>query len=96
MTKFAKEVILIHRRDQLRAEKILQKRALRIKNFFLWNLVVVDINGNDSKLVKSISIKSLKDNTSSLLDVDGIFIAIGHKPNTDLFINKLELDEKGI
>ena len=97
LTKFAKEVILIHRRDQLRAEKILQKRAFSNKKIsFLWNSVVVDINGNETpKLVKSISVKSLKDNTSSVLDVDGIFVAIGHKPNTDLFINKLELDDEG-
>ena len=97
LTKFAKEVILIHRRDQLRAEKILQKRAFSNKKIsFLWNSVVVDINGNENpKLVKSISIKSLNDNSSSLLDVDGIFVAIGHKPNTDLFLNKLELDNEG-
>ena len=97
LTKFAKEVILIHRRDQLRAEKILQKRAFSNKKIsFLWNSVVVDINGNDNpKLVKNISIKSLKDNSISLLDVDGIFVAIGHKPNTDLFKNKLELDDEG-
>ena len=97
LTKFAKEVILIHRRDKLRAEKILQKRAFSNKKIsFLWNSIVVDINGNESpKLVKSISIKSLKDNASSVLDLDGVFVAIGHKPNTDLFINKLELDDEG-
>ena len=97
LTKFAKEVILIHRRDKLRAEKILQKRAFSNKKIsFLWNSVVVDINGNENpKLVKSVSIRSLKDNSSSLLDVDGIFVAIGHKPNTDLFINKLDLDNEG-
>ena len=76
------------------AEKILQKRAFsNNKISFLWNSVVVDINGNENpKLVKSISIQSLKDNSISILDVDGIFVAIGHKPNTDLFMNKLELD----
>ena len=97
LTKFVKEVILIHRRDKLRAEKILQERAFSNKKIsFLWDSTIVDINGNDNpKLVKSITVKSLKDNSSFILDVDGIFVAIGHKPNTDLFKNKLELDGEG-
>ena len=97
LTKFAKEVILIHRRDTLRAEKILQKRAFsNHKISFLWNSIVLDINGNDNpKLVKSITLKSLQNNSQSLIEVDGIFVAIGHKPNTDLFSNKLDLDNEG-
>ena len=97
LTKFAKEVILIHRRDTLRAEKILQKRAFsNHKISFLWNSIVLDINGNDNpKLVKSITLKSLQNNSQSLVEVDGIFVAIGHKPNTDLFSNKLDLDNEG-
>ncbi len=97
LTKFAKEVILIHRRDKLRAEKILQERAFSNEKIsFLWNSIVLDINGNDNpKLVKSIVLKSLQDNSTSLIDVDGIFVAIGHKPNTELFFNKLDLDDEG-
>ena len=97
LTKFAKEVILIHRRDTLRAEKILQKRAFsNHKISFLWNSIVLDINGNDNpKLVKSITLKSLQNNSQSLVEVDGIFVAIGHKPNTELFSNKLDLDNEG-
>ena len=97
LSNLCRKVHIIHRRDKLRAEKILQDRAFSNKKIsFLWNSVVVDINGSDNpKLVKSVSIKSLKDNSSSLLNVDGIFVAIGHKPNTDLFINKLELDNEG-
>ena len=97
LTKFAKEVILIHRRDTLRAEKILQKRAFSNQKIsFLWNSVVLDINGNDNpKLVKSLSLKSLQDNSTSTIKVDGVFVAIGHKPNTELFSNKLDLDSEG-
>ena len=97
LTKFAKEVLLIHRRDTLRAEKILQKRAFSNQKIsFLWNSVVVDINGNENpKLVKSITLKSLQDNSTSMIEVDGVFVAIGHKPNTELFSNKLDLDNEG-
>ena len=97
LSKFAREVVIIHRRDKLRSEKILQDRAFsNDKISFIWNSAVADINGsNDPKTVKSITIKSLKDNSISKLDLDGIFIAIGHKPNTDLFKDKLELDKEG-
>ena len=97
MSKFAKEVIVIHRRDKLRAEKILQQRAFsNNKISFIWDSTITDINGNeDPKIVKSISVKSLKNESESTLNVDGVFIAIGHKPNTDLFKNKLNLDAEG-
>jgi thioredoxin reductase (NADPH) len=97
LSKFAKEVIVIHRRDKLRAEKILQQRAFsNNKISFIWDSTITDINGNeDPKIVKSISVKSLKNESESTLNVDGVFIAIGHKPNTDLFKNKLNLDAEG-
>lgn len=97
LSKFAKEVKVVHRRDKLRAEKILQERAFSNEKIsFIWNSTVIDINGIDNpKLVKSIKIKSLKDESTYLLETDGVFIAIGHEPNTELFKEKLALDEQG-
>ena len=97
LTKFAEKVILIHRRDKLRAEKILQDRAFNNKKiFFIWNAVITDIFGNkDPNVLKGIKVKSLKDNTENSIELNGLFIAIGHQPNTDLFKNKLDLDNEG-
>ena len=97
LTKFASQVILIHRRDQLRAEKVLQNRLFKNKKIkIVWDSVVSEILGdNNPKKVKSLKLKNLKNLSSEYLEVDGIFIAIGHKPNTNLFLNQLELDEEG-
>ena len=97
LTKFAQKVILIHRKAILRADKILQERAFQNeKIFFMWDTVITDINGEENpKLVRSIKVKSLKKNIESDINIDGLFIAIGHKPNTDLFTNKLNLDNEG-
>ena len=97
LTKFASQVILIHRRDQLRAEKVLQNRLFKNKKIkVVWDSVVTEIVGvNNPKKVKSLKLKNLKNLSSDYLEVDGIFIAIGHKPNTNLFLNQLELDEEG-
>ncbi|MAJ23911.1 MAG: thioredoxin-disulfide reductase [Rickettsiales bacterium] len=97
LSKFAKEVIVIHRRNKLRAEKILQERAFsNNKISFIWDTTVVDINGEDNpKILKNVTIKSLKNDSTSSLELDGVFIAIGHEPNTLLFKNKLELDNQG-
>ena len=97
LTKFASQVILIHRRDQLRAEKVLQNRLFKNKKIkIVWDSVVSEILGdNNPKKVKSLKLKNLKNLSSDYLEVDGIFIAIGHKPNTNLFLNQLELDEEG-
>ncbi len=97
LTKFASQVILIHRRDQLRAEKVLQNRLFKNKKIkIVWDSVVSEIVGDDNpKKVKSLKLKNLKNLSSDYLEVDGIFIAIGHKPNTNLFLNQLELDEEG-
>ncbi|PPR26287.1 MAG: Glucosaminate ammonia-lyase [Alphaproteobacteria bacterium MarineAlpha9_Bin4] len=97
LTKFASKVILIHRRDKLRAEKVLQKRLFsNNKVEIIWNSIVSEIKGQSSpKKVKSIKIKNLNDKSYADLNIDGIFIAIGHKPNTNLFINKLDLDQEG-
>ena len=97
LTKFASQVILIHRRDQLRAEKVLQNRLFKNKKIkVVWDSVVTEIIGvHNAKKVKSLKLKNLKNLSSDNLEVDGIFIAIGHKPNTNLFLNQLELDEEG-
>ena len=97
LTKFASQVILIHRRDQLRAEKVLQNRLFKNKKIkIIWDSVVSEIVGDHNpKKVKSLKLKNLKNLSSDYLEVDGIFIAIGHKPNTNLFLNQLELDEEG-
>ena len=97
LTKFATKVILIHRRDSLRAEKVLQKRLFKNKKIeVLWDSTVTEIIGNkEPKKVSSIKLKNIKDNSFKQIEIDGIFIAIGHKPNTNIFFNKLDLDDEG-
>lgn len=95
LTKFASEVTIVHRRDTLRASKILQKRAFdnpKIK--FLWDTAVTDILGE--KTVTGIALKNLKTNEQKNLEVSGVFVAIGHEPNTKFLAGSgIELDEKG-
>ena len=97
LTKFASKVILIHRRNSLRAEKVLQKRLFKNKKIeVLWDSTVTEIIGNkEPKKVSSIKLKNIKDNSFKQIEIDGIFIAIGHKPNTNIFFNKLDLDDEG-
>ena len=96
LTKFATEVIVIHRRDSLRASKIMQERVLKNSKIkFLWDSAVIRITGNAETGVQGIHVKNLKSNKEQELKVDGIFIAIGHEPNTALFKGQLELDAKG-
>ena len=97
LTKFASKVILIHRRNTLRAEKVLQKRLLANKKIkILWDHEVTEIVGTKNpKKVNSIKLRNTKNNYSKQIEVDGIFIAIGHKPNTNIFLNKLDLDNEG-
>lgn len=94
LTKFARTVTVVHRRDKLRASKIMQDRAMKNEKIsFAWNSVVEDILGTD--LVIGARLKNLVTGTSSELACDGIFVAIGHRPNTDLFKGQLAMDEKG-
>ncbi|HLD57772.1 MAG TPA: FAD-dependent oxidoreductase, partial [archaeon] len=96
LSKFAKKVFVIHRRDQLRASKIMQDRAFANKKIeFIWNSVVEDIL--DIKQNKVIAVKLKDVNTGKLSEkkIDGVFIAIGHTPTTTLFKGQLDLDEKG-
>ncbi|MEE2774576.1 MAG: thioredoxin-disulfide reductase [Pseudomonadota bacterium] len=97
LTKFASSVTLIHRRDTLRAEKIMQKRLFnnpKIK--ILWDSEIIEVFGDsDPKSVKGVKIKNLKSDKISSLECSGVFIAIGHSPASELVIGQLELREGG-
>ncbi len=94
LTKFATKVTVIHRRDELRASKIMQDRAFaNPKIEFVWNTVVEDVVGNGS--VESLHLRDTVTGAESTLDVDGLFVAIGHDPTTALFRGQLELDADG-
>ena len=97
LTKFASKVKLIHRRDKLRAEKMLQKKLMDNKKIeIIWDSVVEEIIGDDDpKNVKGLKIKNVKNNKTSDLKIDGLFIAIGHDPATQLFKDKLKMDKEG-
>ena len=94
LTKFATTVHLVHRRDELRASKVMQERALNNEKIkFHWDSAVIDIKG-DQKVQQAI-LKNLKTNEETTLDIGGLFVAIGHNPNTGLFKEQIELDDKG-
>ena len=95
LTNFASKVTLIHRRDELRAEKILQDRLFKNPKInVIWNKTVEEFIGNDKKpSLESLVLKDTKDNSESKLSVNGAFVAIGHDPSTSLFINKIQMDE---
>ena len=94
LTKFASKVHIIHRRDEFRASKIMQDRALSNENIEVhWNSVIDDIKGDQK--VQQIILKDTKTGENKTLEMGGVFVAIGHEPNTDLFKNQLEMDENG-
>lgn len=94
LTKFATKVSVIHRRDKLRASKIMQDRAMRNEKIaFIWNSIVEDILGTD--VVTGARIKNVVTGTSSDISCSGVFVAIGHRPNTALFTGQVDMDEKG-
>jgi thioredoxin reductase (NADPH) len=101
LTKFAEKVTIIHRRDELRASKIMQDRAFaNPKIEFLWNHTVTEILGTDTEIlgtdkVTGIEVTSTVDGTVSTLPVTGVFVAIGHQPNTDLFKGVLDMEDSG-
>ena len=97
LTKFASKVKLIHRRDSLRAEKLLQKKLMDNKKIeIIWDSVVEEVIGDqEPKNVKSIKIKNVKSNKVEELKIDGLFIAIGHDPATSLFKDQLDMDKEG-
>ena len=94
LTKFASKVTLIHRRDEFRASKIMQDRAFaNPKIDVLWNHTVTKVNGDDK--VDGIEVTNTVDGSVSTMPVTGLFIAIGHRPNTDLFAGVLDMDDAG-
>ena len=94
LTKFATTVHLVHRRSELRASKVMQERAMNNEKIkFHWDSAVIDIKG-DQKMQQAV-LKNLKTNEESTLDVGGLFVAIGHEPNTKLFKNQIKLDDEG-
>ena len=97
LTKFATKVHLIHRRNELRAEKLLQEKLKANKKIeIIWDSAVDEVIGTtEPKVVNAIKIKNLKTNDITELKVDGLFIAIGHDPATALFKNQLDMDKEG-
>jgi thioredoxin reductase (NADPH) len=94
LTKFASKVTVVHRRDKLRATKILQDRAMKNEKIaFLWNSAVEDILGSD--LVTGVRVKNLVTGKVTEVPCAGVFVAIGHRPNTNLFSGQLDMDAKG-
>jgi thioredoxin reductase (NADPH) len=92
LTKFADKVYLIHRRDSLRASKIMQERAFKNDKIeFVWDSVPVALHGDDR--LTGVTIKNVKTEEQSDLDVTGMFVAIGHHPNTNLFMGQLAMDD---
>ncbi len=97
LTNFANTVTLVHRRNQLRADKAMQERLLNNKRITIeWDSVVEDIIGSDNpRVVTGLKLKNVKTDTVKNINIDGIFIAIGHHPNTDLFKGQLDLNSEG-
>jgi thioredoxin reductase (NADPH) len=96
LTKFASKVTLIHRRNSLRASKIMQdKAAANPKIEFRWNAVVEDITGVEKGIVTGAVLRDVVTGERTELPVEGVFVAIGHTPNTGLFATKLDLDPNG-
>lgn len=97
LAKLCRKVYLIHRRDELRASKAMQKKVLETPNIeILWNHVPKEIVGKEEGFSKSVTgaiLTNVKTGKDKKIDIDGFFVAIGHKPNSDLFKGKLEMDE---
>lgn len=96
LTRYASKVYVVHRRDRLRASKIMQEKALRNEKIeFIWNTAVEEILGEPETGVTAVRLHHLQSNERRELACAGVFIAIGHKPNTDLFKGQLEMDDVG-
>ncbi len=94
LTKYATEVVVVHRRDELRASKIMQRRVLSNEKVKLvWNSVVDEVLGE--KKVEGVKVRNLKTDERSILACDGVFVAIGYEPNTKIFERQIKMDEKG-
>jgi thioredoxin reductase (NADPH) len=96
LTRYASRVFVVHRRDKLRASKIMQDKAFaNDKIEFLWNTELEEILGTHEQGVTGVILRDIQSGTTRVFDCEGVFIAIGHKPNTDLFKGQLEMDEVG-
>jgi len=96
LTRYCSKVSVVHRRDQLRASKIMQERAFKNpKIAFIWNSVVDDIYDPILGKVTGVRLKNVQTGETTDFRCDGVFVAIGHKPNTDLFVGQLRMDETG-
>ena len=96
LTKYASKVTLVHRRDQLRASKIMQDRAFKNPKIdFVWDTVVDEIYDMQAKTVKGVKLRNLKSNEVTDFKCEGVFVAIGHVPNTQIFRGLLEMDANG-
>ncbi len=96
LTRFAEKVTVVHRRDELRASKIMADRALAHEKIdFLWDTVVTNILDPEKQTVEAVRLKNLKTGEESTMEVGGVFIAIGHIPNTDVFAGQLEMTDNG-
>ena len=96
LTKFASKVTIIHRRDELRASKIMQEKAKKNPKIeFLWDSVVTEVLDPSAGRVTGVKIENVKTKKPSTFDLSGLFVAIGHVPNTAEFKGQIDLDEKG-
>jgi thioredoxin reductase (NADPH) len=96
LTRYASRVYVVHRRDKLRASKIMQDKAFRNDKIeFIWNSGVEEILGTPEQGVVGVRLRNVESNEQRSMDCEGVFIAIGHKPNTDLFKGQLEMDAVG-
>jgi len=94
LTRYASEVTIVHRRDELRAGVILEKRARAHEKIkFVWNTVVTEVLGNEK--VEAVRLKNVQSEEETILETDGLFIFIGHTPNTQIFRNQLEMSDLG-
>jgi len=96
LTRFCAEVVVVHRRDELRASKIMRERALsndKIK--FVWKAEVAEVMGDEGKRVTGVKLRDTKTGAITEMPIDGVFVAIGHRPNTEFLGGQLETDAKG-
>lgn len=94
LTKFASKVTIVHRRDEFRASKIMAQRALEHEKIeVIWNAIVTEIHGEDT--VTGVTLEDTVTGESRKFETDGVFVAIGHKPTTDLFVDQLDMDDTG-
>jgi thioredoxin reductase (NADPH) len=96
LTRFASRVTVIHRRDELRASKIMQERAFKNPKIdFLWDSVLEEVQGSRETGVQGVMVRNVKSGEMTEMPCEGVFIAIGHKPNTDLFKGQVNMNEVG-